>query len=410
MKIILAHKYFYRRAGAETYLFDIKEMLEKHGHEVIPFTMQHPDNESTPWSTYFVSNIELRAPKGIQDNIAIASRTIYSLEAKKKFEALVVATRPDVVHVQNIYHQISPSILDVCRQHKIPVVQTVHDYKLICPNYKLFCNGQIETFCKGGTFYKEALHKCTHNSFSASALTALEMYIHKWLRIYDKGIQYWIAPSKAVKEILVAYGMPKERITVLYHPFDVTTITPAVSGAGKYLLCYGRLSDEKGFDTAIRAMKLLPGQRLKIAGEGPMKQALVALARHEGVEERVEFVGFMKGGPLKKLIREASVVIVPSIWYEVFGYSIVEAMAAHKVVLGARIGAIEELLGAIDSRLLFTPGDSKDLAKKAIMLLNSANLRDRLGQKSRSWVQKNLFPEDYYVRLLELYKKAGKKV
>ncbi len=407
MKIIFAHKYYYRKAGAETYLFDVMDLLKVHGHEVIPFAMHHSENEKTPWSKYFVSNIDLRAPQGIRGKLAIASRAIYFAEAKRKFERLVKETNPDIVHIQNIYHEISPSILNVCRKYNIPVVQTVHDYKLICPNYKLFCNGKIETFCKGGDFYKEIFHKCTSGSISASALTALEMYIHKWLHIYDRGVKYWIAPSKAVKDILVEYGMPKERINVMHHFFDTTAVTPATS-VGKYILCYGRLSEEKGFHVAIQAMKSLPGQRLKIAGEGPMKDLLVSLAYEEGVSDRVDFVGFVKGAALKKLIRESRIVLVPSVWFEVFGYTIVEAMAANKVVLGSRIGAIEEILGSVDARLLFTPGDSDDLAKKALALLCDNTRLERLGQKSRSWVQKNLFPEDYYNRLIELYKKAIK--
>ncbi|MEK7103003.1 MAG: glycosyltransferase family 4 protein, partial [Patescibacteria group bacterium] len=356
---------------------------------------------------YFVSHVDYSAPMGIGEKIKSAGRMIYSLEAKRQFELLVQETKPDIVHIQNIYHHISPSILDVCSKYKIPVIQTVHDYKLICPN-RLFCNGQIETLCKGGMYYKEVLHRCTQHSFSASALLALEMYIHKWMHIYDRGVRYWIAPSQSTKDILVEYGMPKERISVMYSPVDTTDIAPSTT-TGKYLFVFGRLSEEKGIDVAIRAMKHLPKQRLIIAGEGPQKEYLLRLARSEGVDDRVEFLGFVKGAPLKKLIREANLVLMPSIGYEVMGYSMTEAMAASKAVLGSRIGGIPEVLGSVDKRLLFTPGNEVDLAQKALVLLSNAVLAKRLGQQSRSWVQKNLFPEDYYARLIELYKKAMKQ-
>ena len=134
MKIIVAHKYYYEKAGAERYVFDSTKLLEENGHEVIPFAMHHPKNKQTPWSRYFVSHIDFSHPSFF-DILRIPFRMIYSLEAKKKFRALVREGRPDIVHIHNIYHQISPSILDVCREYAIPVVQTIHDYKMICVNY-----------------------------------------------------------------------------------------------------------------------------------------------------------------------------------------------------------------------------------------------------------------------------------
>ncbi|MDP2656239.1 MAG: glycosyltransferase family 4 protein [bacterium] len=407
MKIIIAHKHFYRRDGSTTYLFDLIDLLKEHGHEVIPFAMQHPSNERTPWSKYFVSFIDFEHPTGLREKIHVAMRMIYSHEAKRTFESLVREVKPDIVHIQNIYHQISPSILDVCRKYHIPVVQTVNDYKLICPNYKLFCSGKIETLCKGGMFYREVFNRCTKRSFFASVLTAIEMYIHKWMHIYDKGVNYWIAPSKAVKDLLVEYGMPKTRIVTMYYPLDTTMIAPATT-VGSYLLCYGRLSEEKGFDTAIRAMKVLRDYRLKIAGVGPQQEYLKQLCIKEGISDRVDFLGFVKGIALKKLVRQSALVLMPSIWYEVLGYSMTEAMAMGKAVLGARIGGIAEVLDMIDNRLLFIPGDYSDMAKKAQILLSNPHVSQQLGQKSRSWVQKNLFPLDHYNKLMELYKKAIK--
>ena len=169
MKILNANKFYRIVGGSERYFFDLTNLLESRGHKVIPFSMQDSRNRETPYRDYFVSHVDYRknsigyilrnAPK-------IFGKTVYSLESKHKMEALIRRDKPDIAHIHMIDHQISPSILDVLKKNEIPMVQTLHEYKLICPNYKLFIekSNEICERCKGGKYYNAVVHKCLKNS------------------------------------------------------------------------------------------------------------------------------------------------------------------------------------------------------------------------------------------------------
>lgn len=424
MKIILAHKFWYRRAGAERYVFDLKEELETAGHEVIPFAMRHPLNEETSWARFFVSEVDFEHPRGLREKWRAFCRMIYSMEAKKKFAALVREVRPDVVHINNIYHHISPSILDVCRRENIPVIHTVHDYKLICPNYKLLCSGQLEHYCKGGRYFREALHRCTRGSLLASLATAIEMTIHhRVFHIYERSVSAWIAPSRAVKDVLVEYGLPAERIHVIHHgvtsdarsgvssfaPKNGAKRTPA-SGHNMYLtvLYLGRLASEKGVDIIIRVMKDVPAH-LMIVGTGEKKDRLTALVQTLGLQDRVTFKGFVASSERDEILASADLVVVPSVWQEVFGYVVLEAWAHGVPVLASRIGALPELFETMGDECLFTPGDAEELSQKIREIISDAEKRTMLGRRGREIVDRSFGREEMANSTVALYQFILKK-
>lgn len=401
MRIIVVNKFYYRRAGAERYVFDLIDLLTREGHEVIPFAMHHPRNERTPFEKYFVSFVDFEHPRSLRDKIRAFFRMLYSFDAKRKFCDLVRDTKPDLVHINNIYHQISPSILHVCAKEHIPVVQTVHDYKLICPNYKLFCRGRAKE--STGPFYlSDILNRSTKNSLLGSIATAIELFVHRSLKLYERHVSAFIVPSLFVAQKLIEHRMPADKIHVLNHFFDTARVMHGTQ-VGSHLLCIGRLSEEKGFDSVLRALTHAKDIRLKILGEGPDRGRLEELARELKVEDRVSFVGFQEQGSVMDMINRSSLVIVPSLWHEVFGYVILEAWAAGKLVLGSHMGAIPELLLRVQNNLVFQAGNDKELAQKIEYFLEHPSEREKAAERGRAVVESEFTPHAYYQRLMGIY-------
>jgi len=406
MRILEVNKFHYLRGGAEKYFLDISEYLKKQGHEVAVFSMQHPKNLPSPWSRYFVSRISFNEG-GLRDKLIAPGRIIYSREAKRKFEELVKDFKPEIIHIHNIYHQLSPSILDVAKKYQIPVVMHLHDYKLICPNYQLFTHGQICYRCRGGKYYQAVCHDCFKNSVAMSSLVTVEMYLHhRFWQIYEKNIATYIAPSRFMKNTCVSFGIPPERIKVIYNFID-TPISPQLpEPGGDYLLYFGRLSLEKGIDVLLRALTLTKSKvKLKIAGSGPEAERLKKMVEELKLENRVEFLGNLSPRDLKPVINQAKAVIIPSVWLENMPFSLLESLALGKVVIAAKTGGMSELIKPEISGFLFERGNSQDLAEK-IDKLESVRL-DFMGQKAKQLVT-DLTLANHYRELIAIFEKLVK--
>lgn len=384
MRILQVNKFHYARGGADKYYLSLGEALTKAGHEVAYFSMKHPKNEPSSFSKYFVSRISFNEGT-LKDKLKTPGRMIYSLEAKAKFKKLLADFKPDVIHIHNIYHQISPSILDVAKKAGIPVVMHVHDYKLICPNYQLFSHGQICESCKPHKYCQCVKKKCFKDSRAKSSLAALEMFIHhSVLKIYERGVDTFITPSNFMKEKLVSWGRSADNIKVITNPFDPQmSLEPDEkrATAEDYLLYFGRLSEEKGLKVLIEAAALT-GVKLKFAGTGPQMPELDALAKK--INTSLEFLGFKGGEELKQIILKARAVIIPSIWLENMPLSLLEALNLGKVVIASNIGGIPEIIKDGDNGLLFKPGDVNDLAKTIKKLDNmSGSEKEKMAQNAQ---------------------------
>lgn len=401
MKIVLVHKFYFYHRGAERYFFDLKKILEDHGHDVIPFALKHPKNEPTPYSRYFIPWVEFSNPRGMFDYVRILERIFYSFVAKRAFSRLIRDVRPDIVHIQNIYHHISPSILDVCRAYDIPVIQTIHDYKLVCPNYKLFCNGHVEDYCLSGAYWKEITNRCVGHSLLRSALVVLETFFHRFFRLYDRSVIRFIAPSHYVARAIRHAGIPQRKIVVLPHSLNSSNIRPRYA-IGPYLVYCGSLSEEKGVDTLICAMRDV-SLSLKIIGDGPHRAFLEKKVFDLNLQEKITFLGAQNQSTLFAVLRNSALVVVPSLWHEVFGYVILEAWAAGKAVIGSSRGAIIELLGNIDQPFLFRPGDPEDLSRVIREALKNPKRLEKMGQQGREIIEKDYHPAAYYEKLMGVY-------
>jgi glycosyltransferase involved in cell wall biosynthesis len=385
MRILKVNKFHYPRGGADKYYLSLGHALEEAGHKVAYFSMQHPRNEVTPYAKYFVSRLSFNEGS-FKDKLRIPGRMIYSLEAKYKFKKLVADFKPEIIHIHNIYHQISPSILDVAAKAGIPVVMHVHDYKLVCPNYQLFAHGKICESCHRHKYYKCVQKKCFKNSRPKSFLAALEMYIHhSLLKIYERRVDVFITPSAFMKQKLIEFGFTVKKIKVITNPFDAQMTLGSgekKSESDDYLLYFGRLSEEKGLKTLVEAAAVT-GSKLKFVGTGPQQIELDVLAKK--INTNLEFLGFKGAKDLKKIILKAKAVVLPSIWLENMPLSLLEALNLGKVVIASNIGGIPEIITDGDNGLLFIPGNIQDLIRK----INDLEILDlaAIGRRARESVK-----------------------
>ncbi len=269
MKILLVNNFYYNRGGDCTYLFSLKSLLEKKGHKVIIFSMHHPENFESEYSKYFVSHInyaEMVKNKSLSSGIRVLFRSIYSIEAKRKLETLIEEERPDIAHLNNIRQHVTTSILTTLKKSRIPVVWTLHDYQIICPNISFLAKGEICERCKKRKYYWPIIVRCKKESFLASTMAAMEHSAQMIMKMYDS-VDVFISPSNFLKNKLIEYGLDKDRIMCLNNFNDLDEST-ATGGAGDYYIYVGRLERVKGVKTLIDAALKLKTGRLKIVGDG----------------------------------------------------------------------------------------------------------------------------------------------
>ncbi len=407
MKILMIDKYHFIKGGAERYLFELKNILEAHGHQVITFSMQHEDNFPSEWSDYFVKNIEFNSLslwQKLRQAPRITSRVIYSFEARNALERLLQAVRPDVAHLHMIDHQLSPSILHPLKEHSIPVIQTCHQYKLVCPSYRLFVmhKNEICERCKGRAFYHAVLQRCHKGSLLASSLVALESYIHRFMKIYDL-IDLFHVPSRFLGEKLKEAGIAEERIWHHFYTIDLKQY-PFSERMEDYFIYYGRLSAEKGILSLLKAMQQCPEAKLRIIGGGPQEAELREFCRRHGLRN-VELVGPLFGEELIRAVQNSRFVVVPSEWHDNSPLVIYESFSMGKPVVGTRLGGVPELIEEGKTGFLFDAGDVEALASIIRRLWDSPELCRELGRNARKKAEREFAPEHHYEKMMERYRR-----
>ena len=409
MKILLVNKYFYRKGGAETYFFALAEGLKALGHEVAFFSMKHPNNESSYWSKYFVSEKDYVGDISAFKKVQEASTLIYSFEAKRKFEALLEEFKPDVIHMNNVHRQLTLSILDApyLKRHHVPVVYTAHDYILLCPAYTMVNGrGEVCDACLGRHFMHATKNVCVKGSRTKSALATMEAEFLKFHHSYDK-IDLIIAPSKFMKSKLDEGGFADKTIamqnfltdsqmTMGAHVANTHKFEDAQAGARPYFLFFGRLSKEKGILTLVKAFLRVAGLAkgnvgaqsddqnaqvlpdvwdLHIVGDGPERGAieqLIASARPQAAS-RIHLLGYRSGEELQREVGNARFTVLSSEWRENMPYSGLESLAAQTPIIGANIGGIPELVEEGRTGFIFKSGDINDLSRSLCKAVSMGN-------------------------------------
>lgn len=383
MRILQANKFFFPEYGTEKYLFDLMAALESHGHEVVHFAMEHPKNHPSKFSQHFVPNVDYAGLSFGWRALQRIGRMIYSFEAREKFAALLDETKPDLVHVHSIHHQISPSILLEAKRRGIPIVQTLHDHKLVAPSYHFpLRDGRVCTDCRRGRWLHLLGHRAHKNSLTATAAVVLESGIHALTRVYERTVERFIVPSRDMASRLVEMGVDPKQLTVVPHHVDLATWTPSTS-AGRGILFAGRLAPERGLDHVVEAAAALPSETFYVAGDGPERAALEAKLAVRGVQN-VQLLGHVEGVQLRQLFRSVRAVLYPTQTLETFGLTVLEAMASGKPVIASKLGAVQDLVRDGETGFLYDanrPDQAVDAIKK--LLVNDA-LAERMGRAART--------------------------
>lgn len=409
MKILLVNRWGYPAYGGETYFLNLCRLLKERGHKVIVFTTRDKRNIDKEYADYCVNQINVGNLNSIPllNRVLFAPKTIYSWEARRKIERLIRDTRPDIIHIHSIKRLISPSILHSAKKFNIPVVYTANDYHLICPNYRLFSKGKICEACKGNRYYKVILKRCVRNSFFLSLLVCIEQYVHSMLRIFENNVDMFIAPSNFLRKKMIENGIPPRRIVHIPYFVPPDDYQP-IREFSNYIVYIGRLVEEKGLVTLIRAMKKIPNIKLVIIGEGEYRRESELLINREGINN-VEVKGYLDQAGIRLIIGKSIFVVVPSEWYEIFGIVIIESFARGKPVVGADIGGIPELIDNGVNGLLFKPGDVNDLVEKIKYLLDNKDKIQELGRNARKKAVENYSPDVHYEKMIEVYKRLVMK-
>jgi len=416
MEVLQANKFFWLKGGAERYFFMVSEELEALGHSVVHFSMDHPQNRTSPYSSYFVPQKDYDAPAGALRTLSQAASFIRSRDAARRVAELVRDHKPDVAHLHNIYHQLTPSIVAALDDAGVPVVMTLHDYKLICPNYCHFAGGEYCYRCRGGRYYRAALARCNGGSFARSALIGAEAYWQRWTGVYGR-VRRFVAPSRFMRDRIVEaagdIGIDAGRVTYLPSFCPPTEVASGISEDEQklleslpetFVLYFGRVSVEKGLDTLLEAAERVPDVPFVVCGDGPRREPLERAAGERSLGN-VRFTGFVNKPLLDRIVARSFAVVLPAIWPENAPFTVIEAAAAGAPLVVSDMGGLPEMADIV-SGMVFRHGDAADLAEKITALWSEpAKARER-GEAGRLSAVKYFDRDHHMASLLAIYEEV----
>lgn len=404
MKILQINAFHYKLGGSETVYFNTINLLERKGQDVICFALKWPENGESLQAKYFPESKATR--KGPLKSVNNGVNYFYHFEAVQKIEQLIINEKPDLAQVHLFWGQITPSVLPVLKKYHIPIVFTIHEYRMVCPAYT-FRNGRglVCEQCVGRHFYRCIINKCTKGSYGLSAMMAAEQYFRNLFFYPAKYIDGLIYVSNFAKEVHEKY-MPElkdKKNMVLYNMSDYIFSTPKLTGVDRYFLYFGRLSYEKGIETLVTSFAELSNCKLKIVGTGAKEKELKHYVAKNNLRN-IDFLGYKTGQELVDIIRNAYFIVVPSEWYENNPMTIIEGYSSATPVIGARIGGIPEIIDDCKTGYLFTPGSKEEL--KACVVKADALEREEYAAFSRNalnFALDHFNPADYYSYLENFY-------
>ncbi|MCF7907815.1 MAG: glycosyltransferase family 4 protein [Candidatus Omnitrophica bacterium] len=385
MKILQVHNY-YKQSGGEDEVFAAEtEILRQNGNEVLTQT------------TCNSSIDEMSRPR-------LALHTIWSESSRNNFFQLLKNNRPDIVHFHNIFPLISPSVYYVCKQLKIPTVQTLHNYRLICPAAILFRDSAICEDCFNSCCFCPGIrHGCYHDSHLQTAVISSMLISHRLFGTWKNKVNFYIALTEFSRKKFIQGGLPKDKVVV--KPNFIYPEIESGKSKNRYILFVGRLSPEKGIMTLLGAWKLLKNVPLKIVGGGPLEKTALENLEAEGLKD-IEFLGRKSHQETVELIKKAYCLIFPSNWYECFPMVIIESFASSTPVIASRLGAMEDIIDEGRNGIFFEPQNPKDLAQKVNYVWNNSDKIAIMGQEARKDYQDKYSANRNYKLLMDIYYRA----
>ena len=405
MRILHVNKFLYRRGGAEGYMLDVAALQRGDGHIVEYWGMDHPDNiRPLPLVDTFPSYVELEPPPGGLAAVGAGARMIWSRESRRGMSRAIARFAPDVIHCHNVYHQLSPSILAAARSAGIPVVMTLHDYKLACPSYQMLDHGTPCDACVGHSTLPALRRRCKGGSLAGSGLLALESGLHRVTGAWDS-VAMFVSPSEFLAGVMARAGVAPDRLRVVPHfvsaggTLQAGSVDP-VDRPG--VVFAGRLSPEKGVDTLVEAAALAPDVPVHIAGDGPERGALERLARDRGAAN-VTFHGRLAKPDLEAIVATSVATVVPSRWYENQPMTILESYAAAVPAIVTSLGGSPELVVDGVDGLVVPPNDPPALAGAMTRLAGDPEAAWAMGRSGQARLLERHDPQRHLAALDAVY-------
>jgi glycosyltransferase involved in cell wall biosynthesis len=391
----MVNKFHYLKGGSEKYYFELAELLKNNGHEVAFFSMENNKNIKTECKEYFVPNIDLNSKNPFK-----ALNVIYSKTNRKIMDKAIEEFKPDIVHINNFQRQLSASIIKPIKSRNIPIVFTAHDMQAICPNIVML-DGKLELCedCTGGKYVNCTKKKCIKNSKLKSILGSIEGYYYRIKKIY-KQLDCIITPSYFYKDKLIKDGIDKNKIIAIHNCIDIDKYSVKQKSDGKYVLYIGRLSREKGIIDLVEAFSNIDMGKLYIAGDGEEKERIERLVNEKNISERVELVGFIAQDKVNEYISNATVVALPSKWYENCPYSALETIAIGKPIIGSDLGGIPELVEHDVNGLIYK--NQQELETYLKKVLEDKEYCEKL-ERGAERLRQQYSKENYYEEIMKIY-------
>ncbi|HMU65384.1 MAG: glycosyltransferase family 4 protein [Nitrosomonas sp.] len=400
MRILQINNFHYPKGGSDRYFLEITHLLREAGHEVRTFSTINPENvDENLLAIPAVKGVDTERVSGFSNILQF----LFSPVARQGIYTAIKQFKPDLAHLHIYYGQLTASILRPLHEVGIPIVQTLHEYKLVCATHGLFANGQFCDACQGKNFWHAVLRKCNRGSFARSFISMTESYISDALGAVNS-INHFIAVSAYQKDQLVRLGIPEKKITTLHH-FTSTVAEHPPDQSGYYFLFVGRILEEKGIGILLDAYARLPkpAPNLKIVGTGNNLDYWKDYAAKLGLANYVEWLGFKTGEALNQLYRGCIALINPSLLNETFGLTCLEAIAQGRPVIATHVGAFPEVITNNIDGLLVEPGSSHALQKAIEQLLKEPDQALSMGCRGLEKAKKQLSRANHYQKLLDIY-------
>jgi len=395
--ILKVSQNYYVRGGSDRYFFTLAELLREHGHQVIPFTAANSKNGPSEWGHYFPRGADFEQP-GIGDLFNF----LYSRDAVKSIRRLLNDAEIDLAHFHIYYGKLTASILAVLKDAGIPLIQTLHDFKLTCPVHSHISNNEICEACAGKHFWRALSKRCNRGSLARTALNVTESYVSRMLGSHSK-FDHFISVCHFNRKKMIQYGIPEHKISTVHNFVDASNITPNFE-VGNYLLYFGRLYPGKGIFTLIEAALPLKHVPLYIVGDGESMPEIQRILE-ENKCDHIHLLGFKQGEELRNLIQNSICMVLPSELYENCPMSILEAYAFGKPAIGADIGGIPELIEEGVDGFLVPASQPETLRERLQWMFEHKSESIEMGRAGRHKVETEFNPEIHYEKIMNIYQR-----
>lgn len=388
MRILIVHNFYQQPGGEDVVVEQEAALLQRGGHTVIKYYRTNDETQA----------LSLWGKAGLPKQVIWASDTVRGLSR------LIEQQKPDIVHFHNTFLMISPAAYYACQRFGLPVVQTLHNYRLLCPAATFFRSGQICEDCLNQTPpWPGVFHACYRHSSLQTGMAAAMLTFHRWLKTWQNQVDLYITPTEFARRKFIQGGIPSQKIRV--KPNFVDPDPGIKANGGDYFLFIGRLSSEKGVQTLLKAWQLLTDIPLKIVGDGPLRSELQSLKQIQKLDI-VEILGQQSPDQVTTLMKKARCVIFPSILYETFGRVIIEAFACGVPVIASQLGAVTELVENERTGLYFSPGNPEELANQIHWAWTQPQRITEMGRQARQEYELKYTAELNYKLLTEIYQQV----